>query len=271
MFQLSSSQIEQFLAEGHIVLRGCFSRAAAQPLVDEAWQLLGYDPADSSTWAKPLAFLFPTTSTRFSGFAPALWSAIGELSGGLDRLAYQDTGIGQWVINFSLGRNEPWRDPKQSIKGWHVDGNFFRHFLDSPEQGLLVVPLFSDVLPRGGGTIFAADSIPVISRFLNEHPEGILPSEFPYRDLLNQCNDIRELTGEVGDCVIFHPFMLHSFGQNHQPTARFITNSCVSLKEPMRFDQPKAETSWVERSILNGLGLDRLKFEIQGERERVAA
>jgi len=271
MYQLSSGQIEQFLAEGHIVLRGCFSREAAKPLVDEAWSLLGYDPADSTTWAKPLAFLYPTTQTRFSEFAPALWAAIGELSGGLERLAHQDTGIGQWVINFSRGRDEPWRDPKESVKSWHVDGNFFRHFLDSPEQGLLVVPLFSDVLPRGGGTVFAADSIPVISRFLYEHPEGILPNEFPYQQLLDECGDIREITGAVGDCVIFHPFMLHSFAQNHRPAARFITNSCVSLKDPMRFDRPDSETSWVERGILNGLGLNRLELEISGSRERISS
>jgi hypothetical protein len=27
----------------------------------------------------------------------------------------------------------------------HCDGDFFLHFLDSPEQGLLVIPLYSDI------------------------------------------------------------------------------------------------------------------------------
>ena len=42
----------------------------------------------------------------------------------------------------------------------------FRHLLDSPEQGLLVVPLFNDILPQSGGTHIATDSIGVVSRFL---------------------------------------------------------------------------------------------------------
>jgi hypothetical protein len=42
-----------------------------------------------------------------------------------------------------------------------VDGTFFRHFLDSPEQGLLVVPIFSDVEHRGGGTLLAQRHVAV--------------------------------------------------------------------------------------------------------------
>jgi len=54
----------------------------------------------------------------------------------------------------------------------------FRHLLDSPEQGLLVVPLFNDILPQSGGTHIATDSIGVVSRFLVNHPEGLHPVRF---------------------------------------------------------------------------------------------
>jgi len=35
---------------------------------------------------------------------------------------------------------------------WHVDGDFFHHFLDSKEQGLLPIVIFSDIKTGGGGT-----------------------------------------------------------------------------------------------------------------------
>ena len=35
----------------------------------------------------------------------------------------------------------------------------FTHFLDSGEQGLTVIVLFNDIVPRGGGTYIAPDGI----------------------------------------------------------------------------------------------------------------
>lgn len=48
----------------------------------------------------------------------------------------------------------------------HNDGDFFVHFLDSPEQALLVIPLWSDIVPRGGGTVVCADGIKCIAKHL---------------------------------------------------------------------------------------------------------
>jgi hypothetical protein len=52
------------------------------------------------------------------------------------------------------------------LDGWHVDGDFFIHFLDSPEQGLLVIPLFTDIQDRAGGTMVCSDAIKVMARYL---------------------------------------------------------------------------------------------------------
>ena len=54
----------------------------------------------------------------------------------------------------------------RALPGWHNDGDFFVHFLDSPEQGLLVIPLWSDVVERGGGTVICCDGIAHIARHL---------------------------------------------------------------------------------------------------------
>jgi hypothetical protein len=64
--------------------------------------------------------------------------------------------------------------------------------------------------------------------------------------------------------------VLHSFSQNHSGRARFITNLCVSLGEPMRFDRDDpAAFSPVERAVLDGLGVERLSFAPAAPRERI--
>ncbi len=112
--------------------------------------------------------------------------------------------------------------------------------------------------------------MPIVARFLRDHPEGIRPDEFDFPSLVAQCRDFRELTGRVGDVALMHPFMLHSFAQNHSGRPRFITNLCISLMEPMQFDRPDPdEFSPVERAILGGLGASRLAFHPTAPRERI--
>jgi len=45
-------------------------------------------------------------------------------------------------------------------------GIFFVHFLDSPEQALLVIPLWSKIVPKGGGTAISTDGIKHIAKYL---------------------------------------------------------------------------------------------------------
>jgi len=40
------------------------------------------------------------------------------------------------------------------------------HFLDSPEQALLVIPLWSDIESKGGGTAICPDGIKHIAKHL---------------------------------------------------------------------------------------------------------
>ena len=52
------------------------------------------------------------------------------------------------------------------LDGWHNDGDFFVHFLDSPEQALLVIPLWSDIESKGGGTAVCGDGIKHVAKHL---------------------------------------------------------------------------------------------------------
>jgi hypothetical protein len=169
-----------------------------------------------------------------------------------------------------VGDDRPWQPPSPAVGGWHKDGDFFRHFLDSPEQGLLTFVLWTDMVHKGGGTFVAAGSVAVVARLLAEHPEGVLPGDFDYAGLIGQCHDFVEMTGEAGDVVLLHPFTLHATSQNVLGLGRIITNPPLTLREPMNFNRPNADDfSLVEGAILRGLGVGRLDFAPSVPREDV--
>jgi len=267
---LTDQQIEHFLERGHVVIKGCFDRSLAEPWTDFAFKRLGYDKHDLSTWKEPVVHMPRRQEVSVQTIALHAWKAICELLGGEDRLVPEYLWHDGFIANFHLGSNEPWQPPSVDISGWHKDGDAFRHFLDSPEQGLLTLMLFSDIAPRGGGTFVAPDSVPVVSRYLADHPEGVLPTAFPVKKLIGECSEFIEVTGEVGDLILLHPFILHASSQNHSGTARFLINPPVALREPMNFDREDPnEFSLVERAILRGLGVERYAFKPTSPREEV--
>jgi len=112
--------------------------------------------------------------------------------------------------------------------------------------------IFSDIKPRGGGTFGALDSIGVVARFLAQHPEGVNSSGF--KTLASECHDFIEWTGNAGDLVLMHPYMLHAVSQNHSGIPRFIINPALSLAEPMNFNRANRDDySPVELAVLKGL------------------
>jgi ectoine hydroxylase-related dioxygenase (phytanoyl-CoA dioxygenase family) len=171
-------------------------------------------------------------------------------------------------VNFHRGAEAPWQPPSPQSKGWHKDGSYFRHFLDSREQALLTIVLWSDMRHEGGGTFIAPDSVRLIARYLAERPEGVPANDFNYEALISQCSRFEELTGEAGDFVILHPFMLHASSQNTLRRPRFMSNPPIVLKEPMNLNRANpAEFSLLERATLHYLGLERLDFRPRAERE----
>ena len=270
MSALSPEQIEQFITQGYIVVKGCFTPETAKQYTDRAWDRLGYDPDDPSTWEQEQIHMPALERWEAKEFAPKAWAAMCELMGGEDRAAQPCSWGDSFILNLRRGADRPWQPPSAESPGWHKDGDFFRHFLDSPEQGLLTLVLWSDMRHRGGGTFVVADSVPAVARFLLEHPEGVRPGEFDTKRILSECSQFVEMTGEIGDVVILHPYILHASSQNALRVPRFITNPAVNLKEPMEFNRPNPEDfSPVERAVLRGLGVERLDYRPTGRRERI--
>jgi hypothetical protein len=258
------------------------ARALRERWIAGAYERLGYDPADPRTWAKDIVWMDHQHRQPVRDVAPKAWAALLDVVGGEERLETQVMGkpLGhfssinsfEWsdafIVNFNRGAGEAWQPPSAQTKGWHTDGSYFRHFLDSREQALLTVVLWSDMRHQGGGTFIAPDSVRVVARFLAEHPEGVKPGDFDYAALIGQCRQFEELTGQAGDFVILHPFMLHASSQNVLGRPRFMSNPPIVLKDPLNFNRPRAQDfSLLERATLHYLGLERLDFRPTAPRE----
>jgi hypothetical protein len=267
---LSEEQAEQFLRRGFVTISGCFSREVAAEWVDQAWRRTGYRRDDPSSWLEKRVHLPDRFRLDARDVAPRAWNAAVELAGGEDRLQLPWQWSDGLIANLGVGSDRPWQPPSAAVEGWHKDGDFFRHFLDSPEQGLLSLVLWTDMLSKGGGTFVAADSVPVVARFLRDHPEGVLNDEFPYSQLISECADFVELTGQVGDVVLLHPYMLHATSQNVLQVPRFISNPPLAMRAPLNFDRPDpSDYSLVELAVLRGLGIERLDFRPTAPRQSV--
>lgn len=266
---LDDTQADFFLNNGYVRIPGCFDRALADEWVGLAFERLGYDPDDPSTWEEARVHLPRMNTVDVAEFAPRAWAGMCDLMGGADRIKKPVTWADGFICNFNIRADEPWRPPSADVPGWHKDGDWFRHFLDSPEQGLLTIVIWSDILPQSGGTFVAPDSIGRIARHLANHPEGLYGREAGFGQLIEKCERFEEITGEVGDVILIHPYMLHAASANPSGRARFITNPAVSLNEPMCFNRPDGDYSLVEQAVLKALGVESLDWKITGKRERI--
>ncbi|KAF2026818.1 hypothetical protein EK21DRAFT_73289 [Setomelanomma holmii] len=287
-YALSQEQIDHFLEHGWIKLSNCFSKEQAASLQKTLWTRLGMDPEDISTWHTERTNMPFFNEFLVSDFAPKAWAGICSLLGGSARV---DDNASTWKDGFIVNLGTPAGHnaviKPQELPGWHVDGDFFVHYLDSPEQALLVIPLWSDVVAGGGGTFICPRAIETVAKWLYENPEGVSPRMTPraqnptfvqekglkwFNELAASMPDdaFVEATGVVGDVYLLHPLMLHSASNNQLRKARVITNPPVSVKEPFVFDREHGAYSAVERKTLKALGKERLEgWGIKADRQKV--
>ena len=280
---VSREEAEHFVVNGFVVVKGAFSKDHASHVAEQAWRELktvhSVDKNDPSTWARRGAGPGPAGYTRLRGsdkqhrvrtLAPRAFQAQLDLVGGAHRFPYNGDQL-EWgegvVSNLGIPDDPRWRPPAARQPGWHKDGWHFRHFLNSPEQALVTVPLYSDIQPKSGGTYLALDSIGPVARLLLDSPGGIHPDSvqgggYLIPGLADQCSEFGELTGEAGDMVLLHPYMLHRVSINPSTRPRFIANMAPVLSEPMDFDrEPDDCYSLVELATLHALGQSSCIFQ----------
>lgn len=293
---LSEQQVEQFIELGWVKVEEAFAREYALQAQDMVWTKVeerGIKRNDPATWTEPMVRvneMFNTEPFRRCNsrrLAGAIEDLVGE-GRWATRSVYGETeqliGYGWWPVNFSLDADKPWSVPSA---GWHWDGIHFRHHIDSPDQGLLCLCLFSEIAPRGGGTLVAEGSHKVVAKYLNRFPDGIALDEairelnrehswlselttplegasredaaagrirkFMQETYTDQ-NGIRlrvvETTGEPGDVFLCHPFLYHTSSQNCNGVPRFMCNRTTPLMEKLRLSRlDESQYSPLERSI----------------------
>lgn len=286
---LSRAEAEHFVRSGFVLIRNAFDRNIANRVVEYAWDELktkhDVERDRPESWlsrgdkSNPYIAYFRVgpqqRGINLKDKAPTALQAQMDVLGGRHRLPNNGDRMG-WsfhaIANLGLYDQSTWTPPTRFAPGWHKDGWHFRHFLDSPEQGLLTVPIFSDIQPKSGGTVIATDSITPVARMLAKHPEGfhadsVQGSGYVIPYLLDQCHEFHELTGNAGDMAILHPYMMHRVNRNPSDRHRFIANVAVVLNEPMNFSRSQDDTySLTELAVLRALDEDGMRFEPTTER-----
>lgn len=250
---LSREDLEQFVELGWCRLPDAFTRKQAAAARAHIWRrmetLRGVREEDPATWPDFFGLEEHVDAPEVVAcFTPRLCAAIEQIVGPERWAGRRRWGL--WPINFSLHKDRPWQLPQH---GWHIDGNWFRHTLDCPKQGLLLCGLFSDVAPHGGGTLMAQGSHKRTARVLAAHPGGL-----PHRELFDAVleepiGDVAEATGVTGDVLLVHPFLFHTRAPNHSDRVRFVSNTEAGLRAPMRFDRAERDHSLLEVSIKRAL------------------
>ena len=304
---LSPAEARHFIDHGWVVVKGAFSKQIAANTVASSWRELedqGIMRDDPATWEKGpytrtggppnvaimaargdaeaaaklveirARYGLPPETPLLQDVAPRAFGGQLDCIGGRDRVKNPE----QLKMRDSVAVNLCSKDPElgpdgwRSVHtpGWHKDGWHFRHYLDSPQQGLLLGYFFSDILPGSGGTQICVDSIGVVARLLAQHPEGLHPDSvmsYIRPHMIKECSEFTELTGEAGDMAIMHPYMVHRVAGNPSGRPRFAQFPSIALAEPMQFgrDNP-SDYSLAELVVLKELGrLPRFDFATEAD------
>jgi len=255
---LSTSQREEFEQQGFVRLPGAFARAAAEAMEARVWRWLekkyGTHRNDPTTWT----IAQPHTMQGLK--REAVFDAIG---GAHTRAALDDVlgpGLwkkpkdwGQFLVNFPTGAR--WTLPSRI---WHTDFDFRRPA--EPMFGVLVFSFLSDVPAGSGGTLVVARSHRLIRKFVEARPRAgrekmritrtafvasdswwrALTSPEPQPDRVERLMQretrvgglpvrVVELSGEAGDVVIGHPWLLHAGASNCGDSPRLMRVQRIHL------------------------------------------
>ena len=254
---LDPSQREHFAAHGFVRLPGVFSRDAAAAMEQRVWEWLerkhGVRRDDPASW----------TQAQPTGLQPLKQHAIFDAIGGTALFAALDEllGAGCWkrprewgsfLVSFPSTGETRVRAP------WHTDFDY-----RGPSDrvfGALVFSYLSDVPAGAGGTLAVAGSHRLIRCFVEGRPRASLAPMKTVRlalmhsdpwltalaaevcaagiDLAPLCGErsvagvpveIVELSGEAGDVVIGHPWLLHRGAPNRGEWPRFMRVQRVHL------------------------------------------
>lgn len=248
---LSQSDLETFMRDGYTAVRGAFPRDVAAQLATIVCHEAGISQTDPKTWTKCLAVVPKNlTGPLWSAiYSPRLVSALDQLLGA-GRYHLPDSS-GYMLVNLPGFQSPPWQ-----MIGGHIDGSHFHHHVYSREQGLIMLYIFTDNPPQGGGTAVCPGSHRRFARVLAaSEPKGMTsPETCEAGKIVSADITPIELQASAGDVLIMHPFLFHGSSSNLSGKPRLASNMCVFLREHMNLKRENpADYSVVERVIVEAL------------------
>jgi hypothetical protein len=252
---LHDRQVQQFIQDGFVRIDRAFPTELAAECRSYLWRDTGYDPADPSTWIRPVVRLPYRDEEPFRQAANTA-----RLHAAFDRIV----GKGRWRPRTNLG-TFPIRFPSPEDPGdtgWHVDKSFaaedsvpedyntWRVNVRSKDRALLMLFLFSDVDERQGPTRIRVGSHFDVARLLK--PAGDAGMSRLRLDVT--ANRPQALaTGEAGTVYLCHPFLVHAAQPNRGTSPRFLAQPPLHPAEPLQLFRHDGNYSPVEIAIRRAL------------------
>jgi hypothetical protein len=252
----SAVDIDRFIRDGYVVVRGAFSASVAAACRDVIWARLashGVARDDRQTWTRPAIRIDCPSGGPFDEAAasPALHAAY-------DRLV----GSGRWTPRASVGGTVPVRFPGEEYPGevgYHIEGSWWNGSsywanVRSRGRGLLQLFLFSDVGPDDAPTRLVLGSHLFVPRVLAPAGEGGMDGgDVPA--LLRPsvlCRQTASAVGSAGDVYLCHPFVVHTATWPHRGTEpRMMAQPGVEVPDGFALDG--SDGSPVAQAIVRGL------------------
>jgi hypothetical protein len=208
---LTGAELAEFQETGFIRLEHAFESETVAAVQADLQARLGVSFTDRTTWPRPRITLAEVMTSP-----PYTDAVTARLAGALDDLL--GTGrwqpvdyMGWWQITF------PGFEVIDYGDDWHVDGRAFVHRPWSGELRIFPLFLFSDIVPKGGGTLLDVGSHRRVAKVLWDHePAGLDPVTLTQivGELPESRVDVVEATGAAGDVVLCHPMIYHSSNRN---------------------------------------------------------
>lgn len=233
---LSQNEIDSFIAEGFVAVRGAVPDVVLRACRAEIWSALGDRGVlrdDPSTWREPVVRISCPESEAFAaaGTQPVLREAFDQL-----------IGEGRWWRRRGVGGSIPVRFPSRADPGdagWHIEGSFDRGGewwvnYRSRGRGLLMLYLFSDVGVGGAPTRVRPGSHYDAARVLAPAGEQGMPfgQAAPLAAQASAARPTALVTGQAGDVFLCHPFLVHAASWPHTGQhPRIIAQPGVSLHD----------------------------------------
>jgi hypothetical protein len=255
---LSAAEIESFVDDGYVAIRGAVPADVVRACQDVIWRELsgsGVRRDEPVTWTKPVVRIVCPEGGPFAaaGTRPVVWEACDQL-----------IGAGRWWRREGVGGTIPVRFPSPEDPGdagWHIESSYerggeWRVSIRSRARGLLALYLLSDVDEASAPTRIRSESHRDAARVLaSAGDDGMAWAEAARAAA--QASEHRPAalaTGSAGDVFLCHPFLVHAATWPHTGRApRMMAQPGVALFGQYPLTEP---LSPVEVAILQGRGQD---------------